>query len=262
MQMCNIFYNRQRRCYVANILQTILAYLSMDLYLQTMRILLTIVFILFSVVFSYGQQLGQVTFNNGSTLAYFSFITEQGVLVRVSAEGKILEWGTEVLADHYDFYARKLQPFMGRVEYYGTQDDSVFRGKVKSIGTCFFTYYDTFQVKTKIGKLRSIGNQYLDYFEGYEDKMLQGRLKTVGALAIDYYRSYENESCRGKLKSVGSLPVTYYSVFDDRVNAGKLKSIGSVNYLWYSLGDRTEMRGALKSRNYRQVISGVTYILN
>jgi hypothetical protein len=209
-----------------------------------------------------GQQLSQVTFKNGSALSYFSFVTDQGILIRVSDEGKILEWGTEALADHYDYYDRKLRPFMGRVDYYGPQDDSVFRGKVKSIGTCFFTYYDTFEVKTKVGKLRSIGNQYLDYFADYEDKMLKGKLKTAGALSIDYYRSYENESYRGKLKLVGSIPITYYSVFDDRVNAGKLKSIGSVNYSWYSLGDRPDMRGALKSNNYRQVISGVTYILN
>jgi len=208
------------------------------------------------------QQLSQVTFNNGSTLSYFSFSTEQGVLIRVSDEGKILEWGTEVMSDRYNFYDRKLQPFMGRVDYYGPQDDSVFRGKVKSIGTCFFTYYDTFQVKSKIGKLRSIGNQLLDYFEDYEDKMLKGKIKSFGALTLDYYRSYENESLRGKLKTVGSVSITYYSVFDDRFNAGKLKTVGPVNYVWYSVGDRPEMRGALKTNNYRQVISGVTYILN
>lgn len=209
------------------------------------------------------QQLGQVTFNGGgSSLAYFSFVTDQGVLIRVSAEGKILEWGTEVLADHYDFYDRKLQPFMGRVEYFGPKDDSIFRGKVKSIGTCFFTYYDAYQVKSKAGKLRTIGSQYLDYFEEYEDKMLQGKIKTAGALTIDYFRSYENESYRGKLKTVGSLPVTYYSAFDDKINAGKLKSVGSVQYQWYSLGDRTDMRGGLKGNKYRQVISGITFILN
>lgn len=221
------------------------------------------IFLLFFFVNSQGQQLGQVTFNGGGvSLAYFSFVTDQGVLIRVSAEGKILEWGTEALADHYDFYDRKLQPFMGRVEYYGPKDDSVFRGKVKSVGTCFFTYYDAYQVKTKVGKLRTIGNQYLDYFEEYEDKTLQGKIKTAGALTIDYYRSYENESYRGKLKTVGFLPITYYSVFDDKINAGKLKSVGSTQYQWYSLGDRTDMRGALKGNKYRQVISGITFILN
>jgi hypothetical protein len=207
------------------------------------------------------QQLGQVTFNRGSQFSYFSFLTDQGILIRVSDDGKILEWGIEVLADHYDFYAQKLQPFMGRIEYYGPKDDSLFRGRVKSIGTCFITYYDTFQVKSKIGKLKSIGRTQIDYFEDYEDKMLKGKIKTAGVLSIDYYRSYENESLRGKPKSIGSTPITYYTIFDDKVNAGKLKRIGSATFSWYSLGDRTDMRGALKSNNYRQVVSGITYIL-
>jgi len=66
---------------------------------------------------------------------------------------------------------------------------------------------------------------------------------------------------RGKPKSIGSTPITYYTIFDDKVNAGKLKRIGSATFSWYSLGDRTDMRGALKSNNYRQVVSGITYIL-
>lgn len=226
-----------------------------------MKRLVLMICVLISSNFVYCQQLSQVTFKTGSALSYFSFQTDQGVLIRITDEGKILEWGTEVLSDRYNFYAPKLQPFMGRVEYYGQQDDSIFRGKVKSIGTCFITYYDTFQVKSKMGKLKSIGRIQLDYFEDYEDKMLRGKLKIAGALSIDYYRSYENESLRGKLKSIGSTPISYYTVFDDKVNAGKLKAIGAATFSWYSLGDRTDMRGALKSNNYRQIVSGITYIL-
>jgi hypothetical protein len=210
----------------------------------------------------YSQQLSQVTFNQGAQLAYFSIVTEQGVLIRISDKGKILEWGTEVMSDRYNYFAPKLQPFMGRVEYYGPRDDSVFSGKVKSIGTSFITYYDTFQVKAKVGKLRSIGNQYFDYFESYEDKNLGGKLKSIGSLVIDYYRSYENESLRGKLKQVGSVPISYYTVFDDRFNVGKIRSVGSTQYSWYSLSDPVGMRGGLKTNNYRQIVSGITYILN
>jgi hypothetical protein len=221
---------------------------------------------LFSLLFIcstvYSQQLSQVTFNQGSQFAYFSFATEQGVLIRISDEGNILEWGTEVMSDRYNYFAPKLQPFMGRVEYYGPQDDSVFRGKVKSIGTSYIAYYDTFQVKAKVGKLRSIGNQYFDYFEGYEDKNLTGKLKSIGSLNLDYYRSYENEALRGKLKQIGSVPISYYTVFDDRFNVGKIRSVGSTKYLWYSLSDPVGMRGGLKTNNYRQIVSGITYILN
>jgi hypothetical protein len=212
--------------------------------------------------FMYSQQLSQVTFKQGSEFAYFTFATEQGVLIRISDEGNILEWGSEVMSDRYNYYAPRLQPFMGRVEYYGPQDDSVFRGKLKSIGTSYITYFDTFQVKAKIGKLRSIGNQYFDYFEGYEDKIFTGKLKSIGNLNIDYYKSYENESLRGKLRQVGSVPISYYTVFDDRFNVGKLKSVGSSIYSWYSLSDPVGMRGGLKTNNYRQTVSGVTYILN
>ena len=225
-----------------------------------MKYLLTSILIFLSVV-THSQQLSQVTFNQGATLSYFSFSTEQGVLIRISDEGKILEWGTEVMSDRYNYYDPRLQPFMGRVEYYGAKDDSVFRGKVKSVGTCFFTYYDTFQVKSKVGKLRSIGNLYLDYFEDYEDKVLAGKIKSVSGLTIDYYRNYENESIRGKLKMVGSVLISYYTVYDDKFNAGKLKAVGGTKYSWYSLGDQPGMRGALKTNNQRQNVSGVTYIL-
>jgi len=226
-----------------------------------MRGILTALLILFFYCLGYSQQLSQVTFKNGSTLAYFSFLTDQGILIRLSDEGKILEWGTEARSDYYDYYDPKLRPFMGRVEYYGPKDDSIFRGKVKSIGACFFTYYDTFQVKTKIGKLKTIGNQYLDYFEEYENQALKGKIKTIGPVSLDYYRSYENEAYRGKLKSVGSMPITYYSAFDDRTNSGKLKTVGTIKYSWYSIGDTPALQGVLKTNNRRASISGVTYIL-
>jgi len=225
------------------------------------KLFVSIIIALTTVSCTQAQQLGQVTFNQGSQLAYFSFATDQGVLIRISDEGKILEYGTEVMSDRYNYFAPKLQPFMGRIEYYGLQDDSVFRGKVKSVGTAYITYFDTFQVKSKIGKLKSIGNQYFDYYEPYEDKLLSGKIKSIGGLNIDYYRSYEDESLRGKLKMVGSVRISYYTVFDDRFNAGKLKSVGSTNYAWYSLSDPLGSRGALKSNNYRQLVSGITYIL-
>jgi hypothetical protein len=227
-----------------------------------MRKFLSIVLILVVVQSAWAQQLSQVSFSNGSSLSYFSFLTDQGVLIRVSDEGTVLDWGIEVESERIgNYYARKLQPFMGKVDYYGAQDDSIFRGKVKSIGTCFLTYYDTFQVATKIGKLRSVGNLYLDYYSNYDDKSLKGKLQTAGNINMDYYRSYENESIKGKLKSVGSVPVTYYTVFDDKWNAGKLKSIGTAAYTWYSIGDNVSMRGGLKSGNQRQIVSGITYIL-
>ena len=213
--------------------------------------------ILLLATFSYSQDLGQVTFANGSKFSYYSFRTAQDVLIRVSEDGKVMEWGMEVMSDRSNYYAPKLQPFMGRVEYYGPED-SVFKGKVKSIGTCFITYYDVYETAEKIGKLKTLGTLYFDYYSNYDEKSLRGKLKFAGSTFFEYYRTYENESFRGKLKSVGNSAITYYSAFDDKRNAGKIKSIGAANYSWYSEFGRS----GLKNGYYRQQIGSVTYILN
>lgn len=209
----------------------------------------------------YSQQLSQVSFSGGSRLSYISFITDQDVLIRISEEGKILEWGIEVQAQRYNYYAPKLQPYIGRVDYYGPEADSVFRGKIKSIGTCAFTYYGSYETEIKIGKLKSIGRILLDYYTNYENVNLKGRLKFIGNLMLDYYSSFDDEAFKGKLKSVGSTAINYYSTFDDKLIRGKIKSIATIPYIWYTSVDRIGYGGSLKSGSLRQNISGVTYIL-
>jgi len=135
------------------------------------------------------------------------------------------------------------------------------KGKVKSIGTCFITYYGANETEQKRGKPKSFGSLYLDYYSNYDEKRLQGKLKMLGTLSFEYYRPYENEAYRGKLKSIGSTAITYYSAFDDRYNTGKIKTIGAVSYVWHSPLNHTYLRGGLKTNNYRQVISGTTYVL-
>lgn len=225
------------------------------------RVFLSIIILLLGSG-AFSQQLSQVSFANASDLSYFSFLTDQNILLRVSQDGKLLEWGTEVLSDRYNYYAPRLQPFMGRIDYYGPESDSVFRGKVKSIGTCFITYYGDYETASRAGKLKSIGTLMLDYFPDYHyEKSIIGRLKQIGNLSLDYYGSYENEAYRGKLKLIGNDPITYYSVFNDKLNAGKIRSIGTATYSWYSTYDRSELRGGLKTGNYRQIISNITFIL-
>src|SRR6476646_5308256 len=107
---------------------------------------------------AFSHKLSQVTISGGITFSYFSFITDQNILLRVSDEGKLLEWGTELLADRGNYYDPKLQPYLGRIEYYGQEADSAFRGKVRSIGTCTFTYYGHLDESIKVGKLKSIVN--------------------------------------------------------------------------------------------------------
>lgn len=208
------------------------------------------------------QHLSQIRFAQGSTFTSIAFMTDQGVLIRMTDDGKILEWGIEVKSPRYDFYAPQLQPFSGRIDYYGSEGDSVSKGKVKSIGTCSISYYGPFETADRIGKVKSIGTLLFDYFPLYETATLKGKMKSAGSVLFTYYNAFENESYKGKLKSVGNNSITYHSSFDDKLVRGKIKSVGSFNFNWYTSLDAQGMGGGLKSGNYRQVINGITYILN
>jgi hypothetical protein len=224
-----------------------------------MRKSFILISILFFSAFSYAQKLAQASFLDSRNLSFFTLQDDQGVLIRLSIDGKLLEWGSEIMADRGYYYAPKLQPYMGRVEYYGNDVDSAFRGKVKSIGISSITYFSSNDETMKKGKVKMVGMLNFDYYSGYDEKSLQGKLKFIGGLLLDYYRSYENEAYRGKLKSIGSTAITYYSIFEDRYNVGKLKTVGSVMYNWYSEYDRA--KGAFKGTNYRQNIGGINFIL-
>lgn len=222
------------------------------------RIALLISFLFFAAG-TYSQELSHVTFSGGATLSFFSFRTDQDIIIRISEDGKVLEWGTDPGPGRYYYDPRKLQPYLGRVEYFGQEYDSVFRGKVKSIGTCSFTYYGKYETETKIGKLKTIGRVAVDYYDNYEDAAYKGKLRFAGSVLFSYYSSFENEVFRGKIKSVNNNSITYYSTFDDKAIKGKIKSIGSFEYTWYSSYDR--YRGGLKSGSVTQIINGVTYTI-
>lgn len=219
------------------------------------------IILFFIALGSKSQELGQISFSAGSNLSYISFISNVDVLIRVSVDGKILEWGTEVQSiRNNDYYAPRLQPYMGRVEYYGQEADSAFRGKVKSIGTTAITYYGSYDTDDKKGKIRSLGTQVFDYFTQYDDKVIRGKIRYAGNIAFQYYTSFDDEALRGKLRSAGNTGITYYSSFDDKFIRGKIKSIGPASYTWYTSLDVGKGSG-LKSGSYRQNIGGVIYIL-
>jgi hypothetical protein len=226
---------------------------------MNMRKFIVLLFVLIRPSISEGQRLAQVSFLDASNISFFTVQDNEGVLIRLSVDGRLLEWGSEVMADRGYYYAPKLLPYMGRVEYYGNDVDSAYRGKVKGIGTSSITYYGSNDEPAKKGKLRMMGMLNFDYYSTYDEKSMQGKLKFIGNLLLDYYRGYENEAYRGKLKSIGNTNITYYSIFEDRYNVGKLKSIGPTAYSWYSEYDRA--RGSLKSNNYRQNIGGINFIL-
>lgn len=213
--------------------------------------------LLFFATGTYSQELTHVTFSGGSTLSSFSFRTDQEIILRISEEGKLLEWGMDPGPGRYYYDPRKLQPYLGRVEYYGQEYDSVFRGKIRSIGTCTFTYYDKYETASKIGKLKTIGRIAVDYYDNYEDAAFKGKLKFAGSVLFSYYSSFENEAFRGKIRSVNTSSITYYSTFDDKAFSGRIRSIGSYQYSWYASYDR--YHGGLKYGNVYQEINAVTY---
>ncbi len=223
------------------------------------RLILSIPF-LASLSISFAQQLGQVTFKGGSQLSYFSFITNQDVLIRVSADGKVLEWGNEMQSfRNNNYYDPKLHPYLGRVEYYGVGSDSAFTGKVKSIGTCVLTYYNHYETATRAGKLKTIGSITLDYYDNYFNTEVQGKLRFIDNLQLEYYSAYDDMAFRNNLKSIGKTQIVYHSSFDDRLIKGKIKSIGPALFSWYTSTDLN--RHGLKSGVYRTNINGVTFIL-
>jgi hypothetical protein len=228
---------------------------------RVMRRLFAAITLLLLINSAFSQKLSQVTISGGTTFSYFSFLTNQGILLRITDEGKLTEWGTELLSDRGNYYDPKLQPYLGRIEYYGQEADSAFRGKVRTIGTCNFTYYGHLDEVTKVGKLKSVGTLLLDYYSNFDNAAYKGKLRFIGSLVIEYYSLVDDEAYRGKLKSIGGSPITWYSTFDDKMLKGKLKRVGSVPFEWYSSFDKTELRGALKSGIYRQTIGGITYIL-
>lgn len=210
---------------------------------------------------SYSQQLNQVRFSGGASLSSLAFLTDQGVLIRISDQGHLLDWGVEMQSIRYNFYAPELQPFMGRIDYYGPEADSSFIGKVKNIGSCMITYYGKYEAPEKAGKLRTIGTVMLDYYDNFVNSAYRGKLRFAGPQIIEYYSTMDNEAYIGKIRKIGNTVITYYSTFDDKLVQGKIKSIGPVKYAWYTSFDRMEYRGGLKQGNYRQVINGITYIL-
>jgi hypothetical protein len=227
-----------------------------------MKTILSFICLLFIAANAHSQQLSQVSFNNNGTITWFAYGTEQDVLIRISPDGKVMDYGVEVKSIRFEYYAPKLQPYMGKIEFYGNDVDSMFRGKLKSIGVCSLTYYASYETDGRPGKLKSIGRVNFDYYNQYDDKMLQGKIKFSGTSQLQYYNSFDEENFRGKLKAFGSTTFTYYSMFDDKLIRGRIKSIGTMNYLWYTSGDRSDMRGMLKSPSYRQNINGVIYILS
>jgi hypothetical protein len=224
-----------------------------------MKGILALLVSFFSYLSVCGQNLKFVQFSNGTDLVCISYITDQNVIIKISTDGKILEWGYE--QEPGRFYGRPgmLKPYMGRVEYYSNQTDSILNGKVRYIGTTSIYYYGSSEKKEYAGKIKMLGRNVFDYFAEFDNESFRGKIKAVGDKSFNYYNSFENEAYRGKLKQVGSSNITYFSTFEDKALRGKLKTIGSVTIGWYNSLERYP--GSLKDGIMTRQVDGVTYIL-
>lgn len=222
--------------------------------------LLILIFIFVHLLGS-AQKLGQVSFLEASNFAWFSLATDQNILIRISDDGHILEYGTEQASVYNrNYIAQKLLPYQGVVNYYDDKADSAFKGKIKNIGTCYFTYYPSSDYPDRAGKIKSAGRLYFDYYRQLEDTLTGGRIKNIGFDLITYYTSFDNEALKGKLKSVGNTVIQYYTSFDDVYLKGKLKSIGTYRYDWMKTFSGRDFFVTLKTGFQRQLINGVIYV--
>ncbi len=88
--------------------------------------------------------------------------------------------------------------YQGVVNYYDDKADSVFKGKIKNIGTCYFTYYPSSDYPDKAGKIKSAGNLFFDYNRNFEDPLTGEKIKkkTLAYTAITYYNSFDDEAVK------------------------------------------------------------------
>jgi hypothetical protein len=209
----------------------------------------------------FGQEISQVSFSMGTTLSYISLLTDREVQIRISDDGTIMQWGIEVQSmRNGNYYAPALQPYLGRIEYYGPEADSLLRGKPRSIGSAIINYFPKTDNELKRGKIQSIGRLFFEYYDAFENKTLRGKIRSIGGTNLTYYSSFDDQLLVGKLKSIGGTTIQYYGSFDDKLIRGKIKSIGPMQYNWYTSLE-TQYGGGLKSGSFRQSIGGVTYIL-
>lgn len=218
-----------------------------------MKISISLIIFLFTVTCSNGQNQYSVTFNEGGDLAYFTVKDGDHNAVRVSHDGKVLEWGREVplpSSKGLKFKPRLQKDLPGvPIEFYGAESDSINRGKLKKLGRMSF-FYEPFFLPER-GKLRS-ANTSIHYNTTSTDSVLNGKISSIGAYKVEFYSSSEEKILRGRLKSIDSTVITYYSGSDEKFLQGRVKSIGSTTYTWRKSIEKGVTKVNLVNSDYRQ----------
>ena len=212
---------------------------------------------------AFTQKLAQIVVANNSNSNIISFLVDETVLVNITPDGKIIDWGIEsTWRRQYNYgYPAKLDKYMGREEYYPASADEGSRGKIKYIGRTSFTYYSSAENEKWTGKLKSIGSIIFDYYFFYEDQAFRGNIKNAGSVPFTWFSSFDDAAYKGKLKSVGTTSLSYYSSFDDKAFRGKVKSIDRQSFEYYSSYDRREYSGMLKTGYRILLFGGIKYFV-
>jgi hypothetical protein len=208
---------------------------------------------------SQAQSISRITLGPKGDFEKIAFGLDENVIINLSKDGNISSWGIDHYLGQMENYIDKLDPYEGRVEYYGPNDNESFRGKIKSIGRYYITYYASYDYELIRGKVKSIGSVNFDYYMAYDDEAFRGNLKSVDQSQVTWYGSSENMGYKGKLRSFGNTQLNYYASYEDKAFQGKIKSIGSSNFIYYSSLDRIEYRGALKSGSMITYANGVKF---
>ncbi|MBK8710670.1 MAG: hypothetical protein IPL97_02120 [Niastella sp.] len=207
------------------------------------------------------QSLAQVSITQNAKSAMLSFETADHALINIDKTGTLISWGMENTQRMLSRFPQKLDPYMGRVDYYSDIDDAALRGKVKYIGATAITYYASYEKENLVGKVKSIGSINFTYYEPYEDKSYAGNIQQAGNVSVSFYGSFDNDAMKGNFKSIGNIQLTYYSSFDDKSFAGKIKSIDGNVFTYYSSFERKEFNGIMKSGFITKTIQGIKYIV-
>lgn len=209
---------------------------------------------------SFSQNLSRVTISESGSIEKLSFGLKENVLLNISKDGNIIDWGIERYAGQsFERNPGRLDPYQGRVEYYNESENEAFRGKVKSIGGTIITYYASFDQETMAGKVKSIGPNKFEYYQKFENDAFKGNIKTAGTTNFTWYSSYDNAAFSGKPKSIGQSALSYYTNMDDAAFRGKIKNIGGTNFTYYSSSDQRELRGRMRMGTNLQVINGIKF---
>lgn len=206
------------------------------------------------------QNVTRINISGSGNTEAFIISLDDYVKLYIGKDGNISKWGYDRFeARGQENYQDILDPYVGRVDYYGQNDDEAYRGKMKYIGRIAISYYASYENESLRGKIKSIGSNSFDYYLSYEDESFRGNIKSIGQQSVTWYSAFDNEGLRGKLKSIGNTQLSYYSSFEDKAYHGKLKSIDGYDYTYYSSFEKYS--GSMKTGASMQQVSAIRFYI-